>query len=77
MKSTSVSIIGFAVPADANARCAFQIKKRLNQQSMRDTLPKLPASERGRHVAINSSQFRCGTDQELQRNIKKNLDIQV
>ena len=70
-KSTSVSIIGFAVPADANARCAFQIKKRLNQQSTRDTLPKLPASERGRHVAINSSDLRCGTNQELQHNTRR------
>ena len=70
-KSTSVSIIGFAVPADANARCTFQIKKRLNQQSTRDTLPKLPASERGRHVAINSSDLRCGTNQELQHNTRR------
>ena len=30
---------------------------------MRDTLPKLPASERGRHVAINSSDlFALGVD---------------
>ena len=28
-------------------------------------------------VAINSSDLRCGTDQELQHNIKKNLDILV
>ena len=70
-KSTSVSIIGFAVPADANARCTFQIKKRLNQQSTRDTLPKLPASERGRHVAINSSDLRCGSNQELQHNTRR------